>query len=40
VCSNCGRNRISLCMNGKHRCEKCDFSPEEGRIITDDEMEP
>ena len=37
-CSNCGRNRISLCENGKHRCEKCDWSPEENRIISDDEQ--
>lgn len=33
-CSHCGRNRIALCVNGKHRCEKCDFSPEENRVIS------
>lgn len=38
-CTNCGRNRVSLCLNGKHRCEKCDFSPEEQRVITDQDME-
>ena len=39
ACMACGRIRISLCMNGKHRCEKCDYSPEEGRVITDDEID-
>lgn len=39
VCPNCGRNRISLCVNGKHCCEKCDYSPEMGRVLTDDELD-
>lgn len=38
-CIACGRNRISLCDNGKHRCEKCDFCPEENRIIEDSDFE-
>ena len=38
-CNACGRIRISICMNGKHRCEKCDYSPEENRIITDEELD-
>ena len=27
-CENCGRSRLCICPNGKHRCEKCDWSPE------------
>ena len=27
-CPNCGRNRLCICANGKHRCEKCNWSPE------------
>ena len=27
-CKNCGRYRVCLCPNGKHRCEKCNWSPE------------
>jgi tRNA(Ile2) C34 agmatinyltransferase TiaS len=38
-CPKCGRHRISLCMNGKHLCEKCDYSPEEDRVIGDDELD-
>jgi ribosomal protein L37AE/L43A len=38
-CTHCSRNRVSLCLNGKHRCEKCNYSPEEKRIITDEEIE-
>ncbi len=38
VCAACGRNRISLCLNGKHRCEKCDYCPEENRRIPDEEL--
>jgi hypothetical protein len=26
----CGRNRIHLCANKKHMCEKCHFCPEDG----------
>jgi hypothetical protein len=28
-CPNCGRHRLCLCPNGKHRCEKCDWCPED-----------
>ena len=24
-CPNCGRSRICICKNGKHRCEKCNW---------------
>lgn len=27
-CPNCGRFRLCVCANGKHRCEKCNWSPE------------
>lgn len=27
-CPNCGRDRLCLCPNGKHRCEKCSWCPE------------
>lgn len=27
-CPNCGRDRLCLCPNGKHRCEKCNWCPE------------
>jgi hypothetical protein len=27
-CTHCGRARLCLCGNGKHRCEKCNWSPE------------
>jgi len=30
-CPNCRRLRLCKCPNGKHRCEKCDWIPEEGR---------
>jgi len=33
-CPNCGRARLCLCPNGFHRCEKCDWCPEEGKYIT------
>lgn len=29
-CPNCGRHRLCACPNGKHRCEKCDWCPEDG----------
>lgn len=29
-CPNCGRMRLMLCTNGKHRCEKCNWCPELG----------
>ncbi|EDV2993295.1 TPA: hypothetical protein ACLFWE_001755 [Salmonella enterica subsp. houtenae serovar O:57:z4,z32:-] len=25
---HCGRHRLCICQNGKHRCEKCNWSPE------------
>lgn len=28
ACQNCGRFRVCVCPNGKHRCEKCNWSPE------------
>ena len=27
-CPHCGRMRLCICANGKHRCEKCNWSPE------------
>ena len=27
-CPNCGRFRLCICDNGKHRCEKCNWVPE------------
>ena len=29
-CPNCGRSRLCICANGKHRCEKCNWVPEDG----------
>ena len=29
-CPNCGRNRLMICGNGMHRCEKCNWCPELG----------
>lgn len=26
-CPNCGRHRLCICPNGKHRCEKCNWCP-------------
>lgn len=28
-CPNCGRQRLCKCSNGKHRCEKCNWIPED-----------
>ena len=28
-CPNCGRIRLCKCDNGKHRCEKCNWVPED-----------
>jgi len=36
-CPNCGRERVTRCMNGLLLCEKCDYSPDLRRIITDEE---
>ncbi len=27
-CLHCGRNRLCICANGMHRCEKCNWCPE------------
>jgi len=27
-CERCGRMRVTLCRNGMHRCEKCNWCPE------------
>lgn len=27
-CPRCKRQRLCICPNGKHRCEKCNWSPE------------
>lgn len=27
-CPKCGRQRLCICPNGKHRCEKCNWCPE------------
>ena len=29
-CTNCGRNRVMLGSDGKHRCEKCCWCLEDG----------
>lgn len=29
-CSNCGRDRVCKCPNGKTRCEKCNWVAEDG----------
>lgn len=39
ACESCGRIRMTLCVNGKQRCEKCDYSPELGRKVTDEELD-
>ena len=28
-CPKCGRQRLCKCPNGKHRCEKCNWCPED-----------
>ena len=33
-CPECGRQRLCRCPNGKSRCEKCNWSPEEKRYVT------
>lgn len=30
-CPNCSRYRLCICSNGKHRCEKCNWVPEDNR---------
>lgn len=34
-CENCGRERVELCSNGKRRCEKCGWCPEDQMHIPD-----
>jgi hypothetical protein len=34
-CENCGRQRVCRCDNGKRRCEKCNWCPEEKRYVDD-----
>lgn len=29
-CENCGQVEIDVCVNGKHRCGRCNWSPELG----------
>lgn len=29
VCPNCHRDRLCRCSNGKRRCEKCNWVPED-----------
>ena len=36
VCENCGRLRVCRCGNGKRRCEKCSWCPEEKRYVNDE----
>jgi ribosomal protein L37AE/L43A len=28
-CPHCGRHRLCKCPNGKHRCQKCNWVPED-----------
>lgn len=34
-CEKCGRERVCKCENGKRRCEKCNWCPEEQRYVDD-----
>ena len=34
-CPHCGRSRLCECPNGKHRCEKCNWCPEDGNYAPD-----
>jgi len=34
-CPNCGRDRVMVGDDGKHRCEKCAWCMEENQIDTD-----
>lgn len=34
-CPNCGRHRLCRCPNGKRRCEKCNWCPEDGAYAPD-----
>jgi len=33
ACEKCDRVRVCRCPNGKLRCEKCSWSPQEGRYV-------
>lgn len=35
-CPKCWRHRLCVCNNGKHRCEKCLWCPEEQRYVPDE----
>lgn len=37
-CPNCGRYRLERYENGKSVCEKCQYSPEEGRYVDYEEI--
>lgn len=37
-CPNCGRYRLELYDNGKERCEKCAWCPQENRYVEDEEI--
>ena len=37
-CPNCGRYRMELYENGKERCEKCEWCPQENRYVEDEEI--
>jgi len=32
-CDNCSRHRVCKTPNGKHRCEECNWCPEEKRYV-------
>lgn len=32
-CPNCGRQRLCACPNSKHRCQKCNWCPEDGAYV-------
>lgn len=34
ACPRCGRARVELCQNGKHRCEKCFWCIEEQQPVS------
>lgn len=34
ACPNCGRSRLCKCDNGKHRCEKCNWMPEDNKYCS------
>ena len=36
-CENCHRPHVYKCVNGKHRCDKCDWCPENHAVTKDSE---